>query len=123
MIDPQEFREAPWDACSWRGMTGTIGGLSDKSIPTAKDVADVLFYFETPDGWDGDVWALVRLRDGRLCAWQSWWGPTGSGFCEDAYGGDAVVYFSNEADMEALLNSAWDERGRELYRHQLVQGV
>lgn len=45
-------------------------------------------------GYDGDECGVALLTDGRYVAWETWWGPTGSGFSCDAYGGDAVVVFA-----------------------------
>ena len=62
--------------------------------------------------WDGEAAAIVLLTDGRFCAWHSFWGPTGSGFSEDAYGGYTDVGFARtlhaaegyiKEDMRKLL--------------------
>lgn len=75
------------------------------------DIAEVLYEGETPDDWDGKVTAVFKLKDGRLVAYETWWGPTGSGFCEDAYGGDAELLIAS--DLRLLVNELSDE-GRRL---------
>lgn len=76
------------------------------------DVVEVLFDYNSGDDWDGTCCAVVRLQDGRLVAWSSWWGPTGDGFNEDAYGGDSDVFFAS--DLRLLVNAALDDEQRRL---------
>lgn len=78
---------------------------------TQGDVAEVLYHGENGDRWDGKEAAVIRLGDGRFVGWETWWGPTGSGFCDDAYGGDAEILFAS--DLRLLVNELSDE-GRRL---------
>src|SRR5438105_309130 len=77
------------------------------SVLYESDVAEVLYYGESEDYWDGTSVAVLKLKDGRLVAWQTWWGPTGNGFGLDAYGGDTKVYFAQ--DLRLLVNEVIDE--------------
>lgn len=54
---------------------------------------------------------IVELVDGRYVAWESSWGPTGSGFHPDAYGGTADILF---AATEEAARGALSEKAREL---------
>ena len=44
---------------------------------------------------------MFRLNDGRWVAYESMWGPTGSGFSEDAYGGHVDIYFAKDKETAA----------------------
>ena len=48
-------------------------------------------YSTDPNDWDGNCCGIVELHDGRFVGWESGWGPTGSGFSMDAYGGDGII--------------------------------
>jgi hypothetical protein len=85
--------------CPWHGRAGDGREESVDGTPAfclaETDVAEVLWSFTTGDDWDGNCAALVLLTNDRgFAAWESSWGPTGSGFSEDAYGGGACVYFA-----------------------------
>lgn len=99
------FRQS-WTDKSLRSLDGT----STEEF-SEEDIAEVLYEGETPDDWDGKVAAVFRLKDGRLVAYETWWGPTGSGFCEDAYGGDAELLLAS--DLRLVVNELSDE-GRRL---------
>lgn len=73
---------------------------------TEPDIAEVLYQGECGDEWDGVAVAVIRLRDGRLVAWETWYGPTGSGFWPDAYGGDAELLYAK--DLRLLVNELSD---------------
>ena len=77
-----------------------------------QDIAEVLYEGETGDTWDGKVAAVFKLRDGRLVAYETFYGPTGDGFHEDAYGGDAELVFAS--DLRLLVNGALTDEGRRL---------
>ena len=77
-----------------------------------ENVAEVLYYGTTGRDWDGTEAAVMRLQDGRFVAYETWWGPTGSGFSYDAYGGDSNLCFAN--DLNALILSALTDAGRRL---------
>lgn len=88
--------------------------LDDTSIGEFReqDIAEVLYQGETGDDWDGKVAAVFRLKDGRLVAYETFWGPTGDGFNEDAYGGNAELVFAS--DLRLLVNGALTDEGRRL---------
>jgi hypothetical protein len=81
---------------------------------TESDVAEVLYHGHSGEDWDGTEAAVIRLNDGRIVAWESVWGPTGSGFCEDAYGGDAEVWFAKPESLNRLVLQALTDQGRRL---------
>lgn len=108
----------PFDRTPGEG-SWTSGGFNtvdeSKVGPFGKeDVAEVLYGGSSGDGWDGWEAAVIRLKDGRLVAWASFYGPTGDGFHEDAYGGDAEVWFSGPDNLSLLVKQAlgdWQRRG------------
>lgn len=74
-------------------------------------IDEVIAAWETDvNGYDGEVAALVRLKDGRYVSWESWWGPTGNGFSEDAYGGDSDAYISTS--LERIVAFGLTDDGR-----------
>ena len=89
----------------------SLDGTPISSIEES-DIAEILYHGDTGDDWDGTEAAVLRLKDGRLVGYQTWWGPTGSGFCEDAYGGDAKLYYARDLDL--LVRMALDDEGRRL---------
>lgn len=113
MTQASDINEAPWNADRWDESVYALGDV-DKTLPGESDVAEVLFHGTDGEGWDGTEAAVVRLKDGRLAAWESVWGPTGSGFSEDAYGGDAEVWFAHADDLHRLVLQALTDYGREL---------
>lgn len=81
--------------------------------PVAEEDMDELLYFGTTGAdWDGKEAAVMRLKDGRFVAYETWWGPTGDGFSEDAYGGDSNLYFGR--DLNNLILTALTDEGRRL---------
>lgn len=111
MIAVDEINEAPWHRHSWSGELTTTDDTATNDF-TVEDVARVIAHGTTAkDDWDGKCAGIVRLKDGRYVSWESWWGPTGSGFCNDAYGGDADIVFSRTIKAATLAIS---ESAREL---------
>lgn len=97
---------------SWHGSVETADG-TNTSIFTENDLDKVLASGETsPNDWDGECAAIVRLKDGRYVSWETSWGPTGDGFCEDAYGGDATLHFSST--FENAVKFGLSPSGRKL---------
>ena len=93
-INPDECSETPLDRGSWDGRLISLDGAStDDFVDTELD--EILAYGETAPGWDGNAAGVLRLKDGRFVAWESDWGPTGSGFSADAYGGTADIAFAH----------------------------
>lgn len=106
--------DPPWDAREgkYESADGTIAGPFKES-----DVAWIIAFGSCMSqdwrarmraqgrrefaGYDGDECGIAQLHDGRFVAWETWWGPTGSGFCCDAYGGDAIVMFG--ATLKAVI--------------------
>ena len=95
------------------GEIHSLDGASTELF-TEADVAEVLYHGESGDRWDGVEAVVIRLRDGRLVGWETWWGPTGTGFCDDAYGGDAELWFAKSESLNALVLQALTDQGREL---------
>jgi hypothetical protein len=94
----EDLQLVPWSRYSWHGewqsVDGTIADEFDQD-----DVALVLAHGSSNrSDWDGKEAAVIQLCDGRIVAWETWWGPTGNGFCDDAYGGDTNVLFAESVD-------------------------
>lgn len=90
MIDIDSISDAPWSRYEWSGkfISADEAPVDDFS---RDDVDAVLAFGTTGDTWDGDTAGVARLKDGRIIAWESSYGPTGSGFSHDTYGGDADI--------------------------------
>jgi hypothetical protein len=95
--------QVPWHRGTWHGQFLSLDGTVAGDFKP-EDIWRVLAVNCTGGSdWDGTGAAVVQLRDGRWVAWESSWGPTGSGFSEDAYGGDACVYFSSSLEGAIML--------------------
>jgi hypothetical protein len=102
-VEEPPWGEKPGDDSGWSdGQIIAHNGVSD-AMPDKEDVAEILIDMEYGDRWDGVTAAVVKLKDGRYMAWESFYGPTGSGFSNDAYGGDAVVHFSDDLEQIKLM--------------------
>ena len=77
-----------------------------------EEVDEILYHASTGDTWDGVECAVLRLKSGTLVGYETWWGPTGSGFSADAYGGDAKLCFARDLDL--LLRMALSDESRRL---------
>lgn len=113
----------PWYRHQWTGEVRTFNNVDNTMVSKDPD-EDIAFVYAagtTSPDWNGQAAAIVLLKDGRWCAWSTRWGPTGSGFCCDAYGGDETVYFAD--NLETLRREALDAEGRALcglsYPHEL----
>jgi len=106
-IQPQPWMEARH---GWCGELISADGASTEDFKRYQ-VADVLQYATTPPGWDGETAGVIRLKDGRFVAWEAYWGPTGDGFCCDAYGGTADLIFGHS---QAAVLKRLSERARNL---------
>ena len=108
----------PWDDDGSRSRgwtTGTCRHVSDITaaveLPSLDDVVGVHRHATTPEGdWDGNSVVILALTGGRWMTWESWWGPTGSGFSEDAYGGDADVWIADNIPDAIRLGLTDDGR-------------
>ena len=87
----------PFNTYSWHGGFHGWEGCDDSPF-TEDDVAEVIAVGESGDEWDGSCAALMRLHDGRFACYSTFYGPTGDGFCDDAYGGDAEVWLARTQD-------------------------
>lgn len=110
MIEIDDVSDAPWNRGKWTGSLISIDGCPSHDF-SRDDVDHVIAWGETPDGWDGESAGIALLKDGRFIAWESSWGPTGTGFNEDAYGGTADIAFAST--QEAALSHISESR-REL---------
>jgi hypothetical protein len=101
----------PWARGEWHGLFVSVDGTATDDF-TEADIDHLVVFGTTPsDEWDGDEAGVVLLRDGRYASWESSWGPTGSGFSADAYGGEADIFF---AATLPLALSPLSERSLEL---------
>lgn len=112
--------DAPWNSYGWEGTVESIDGTPITLTISKYDVADVIAHGETSPGWDGESATVILLKDGRFASWESWWDATGSGFCCDAYGGNAVVWFSSSV---TAATSRMSEKALELIRDQIKAKV
>lgn len=111
--DINTMSNVPWNRHEWSGSFVSVDGCQTSDI-TIDDVALLLAYGDTGrNDWDGESAGIAQLVDGRYIAWESNWGPTGSGFCHDAYGGTADILF---AETEDAATRAISEQGRELLK-------
>ena len=117
MRQAKDIGDSPWNMHDWKGQYVSIDGAAAGPV-ALDDVQLVIAYGDTGQDWDGESAAVVLLKDGRFCSWESDWGPTGSGFCCDAYGGTADVWFSSSLKAATSLMS---ERALELIRDQLAE--
>lgn len=96
---------------NWHGQLVSVDGTEATPF-TEEEVATILFAGATPEHWSGTQAAVLLLKDGRYAAYETDWDPTGDGFSEDAYGGDASVYFGK--DLNRLVLTALTDAGRRL---------
>lgn len=107
MSTVEEWKSGCWltplDRDYWHGRLVSFDGTATDDF-TESDIADVIAWGCTPpDDWDGTAAAILLLNDGRYVAYETFWGPTGSGFSEDAYGGDADLVFASTLDNATLF--------------------
>lgn len=100
-----------FDRYNWEGSIVSLDGAPEDPFE-ADDVAEEIASGSTGPGGDGTFAAVFLLKDGRYIAWDTWWGPTGDGFCHDAYGGDASVYVAY--DLETIKWEGLGAEGRRL---------
>lgn len=97
----EQLQDEPFgeiDSGEYVSLDGAVAGPI-----TSEDVESVLYHGSSGDEWDGVEAAILKLRDGRFVGYETWWGPTGSGFSEDAYGGDAKLCFGSDLDLVARM--------------------
>jgi len=110
MTDIDSISDAPWSRYEWSGKFVTADGAPTDDF-TREDVEEILAFGTTGDYWDGETAGVARLKDGRIIAWESSYGPIGSGFCHDAYGGDANIIVARTVNAALKYIS---EKAREL---------
>lgn len=96
-ITTSQIHPAPWNRHNWTGEFISVDDTPTSDF-TEEDVAAVLEYASTPQDWDGETVGIIRLKDGRIIGWEANWGPTGDGFCADAYGGTADIIFGSDVE-------------------------
>lgn len=101
----------PFNRYTWHGRFVPIEG-ADASDFTEADVAEVVAHGATTDEWDGTAAAVLLLNDGRFVTYEAFYGPTGNGFSEDAYGGNADIYFA--PTLDAAVRWGLTDEGRRL---------
>lgn len=104
----------PWDfgvEKNWHGRYVSLDGTAAGEF-SMDDVAEIVAQGSTEDRWDGTVAAVLRLKDGRFVSWETFYGPTGDGFSEDAYGGDADLSFG--ASFGVVWRMGLTDDGRRL---------
>lgn len=87
---------APWGRSAWHGSFVSLDDTATDDF-AIEDVTAVVAFGTTDDDWDGLNAGIAKLKDGRFVGWECGWGPTGNGFSEDAYGGDADILFARTA--------------------------
>jgi len=96
MIDKSKIDDSVFNLSTlknWHGKRISMDG-ADTSDFTKEDVDYVEFFYGDGDTWDGKEVCLFVLKDGRIIGYENFYGPTGDGFHEDAYGGDTDVIFA-----------------------------
>lgn len=101
----------PFNRIDWDGHLVSLDETLTDDF-TAEDVAEVIASGQSNDDWDGEVAAVLRLKDGRFVSYETFWGPTGDGFCADAYGGRADMHFG--ATLEVVQRLGLTDTGRRL---------
>jgi hypothetical protein len=100
---------SPFNRGEWHGQIRTFDDTSVEDFMD-EDLDTIVAYDETDDEWDGDVAGIALLKDGRFVTWETFYGPTGDGFSEDAYGGDADIIVSS--DLHTAVTLGLTDRGR-----------
>ena len=110
----EKCSSVPWLRSSWHGSFLSLDGAEIHDF-TYEDVydgdeQDALMFGDGVGECDGHCCAVFRLKDGRWVAYESSWGPTGSGFHEDAYGGDANITFARTRENAIRLGLSQSSR-------------
>lgn len=113
VFDPDGTFDVPWNTHATHGGIRSLDGAPTSPF-TRADVDRIVAYGSTAEhDWDGHTACVALLTDGRYLSWDSWWGPTGSGFHEDAYGGDQEVMVALDP---CIAIAGIPEQRRELLR-------
>lgn len=100
----------PFARGTWDGLIRSLDGAPNDDDFDPEHVDKVIAVYESGDQYDGEVAGLVLMEDGRFVAWETVYGPTGHGFSEDAYGGDADIFVAYS--FEKILRFAFSDEGR-----------
>lgn len=103
----------PDSRSDWRGRIESFDGTSCADF-SGEDIAEIIAASSTDAEWEGEVAAVFKLSDGRYVAFETYWGPTGNGFCSDAYGGDANICVG--ATVESVIKFGLTDEGRLLLK-------
>jgi len=113
MVDLNDLTLDPFNlGSSWSGDYISVDGTTETGPIIAENVEEVLYHGVQGDEWDGKEAVVFKMKDGRFVAYETFYGPTGNGFNEDAYGGDADLFFST--NLKFLILMALTDEGRRL---------
>lgn len=102
--------DTPFGRYQWHGRIISVDGAPTTDFTDA-DLAEVICCYVEDERWSGRCAGMARLKDGRVVGWSSWWDPTGSGFCGDAYGGDVPIFVGYDARTVYTLGLDDEARG------------
>lgn len=104
-------RSHPFGFRCWDENCLSVDGTDTTLFPQDDSQLEIVIWsWDSGDQWDGECAAICQLKDGRFVAWETSYGPTGDGFCEDAYGGDAVLHFAGTLTNVALFGLTPEKR-------------
>lgn len=102
MIGPDEIGLPPWQRYSWHGQFVSLDVPQPTNRPSLSWMIPAALPSQSLLGVSPYVTTRATSSRVKSCAGQTWWGPTGSGFCDDAYGGDTDIWFAHDADTLLL---------------------
>ena len=109
--NPDMVSVNPFSRYDWSGEVVSLDETDADPVPE-DSLYKLLVAGETPERWDGEVSGIALINDGRWIAWSTFYGPTGHGFCNDAYGGNATIFVASSP--ETLRQMALGAEGRML---------
>jgi len=112
------------DRACWHGSIMSVDNTSTDEF-TRNDLKEVVWQQEDDDRWEGEVACICHLKDGRYVVWETSFGPTGDGFSEDAYGGDANIIMCGSLESAQRLGLSPENRKQcllDLERNQHEDG-
>jgi len=120
----EDLGDTPFDISdrTWTGSYVSLDGCMAGPI-TLEDVESVIHHYEDGDRWDGKELVVLKLKDGRYVGYETWYGPTGSGFFRDAYGGDVDVCFANDYHVLMIMGMGDEARERFEYTPEILVNV
>ena len=93
-LENMTFGVNPFARGDWNGRFISLDGTPAVDF-TIDDVQTIIASGQEGDEWDGTVAGVLQLNDGTYVTYETFYGPTGHGFSEDAYGGDADICFAS----------------------------